>query len=268
MTSYMEKIITINPYSMASYYVDVFFNDIKLSNATCFFTKIKDTYYLVTNWHIVSGRNADTKECLNKMGSVPNKLRVYVPKEGDNSTISYCDSFYMDVELLDQDGNKLWYEMERNNRMIDVAIIPLKDIKGICTTIEQAEEPFNEQVHFEIASEIYIIGFPFGKQTGYIPIWKKASVASEPELDVEEMPYFFADTATKSGMSGSPVILYKDRPAVLFSEKEKKMSRHLTKFVGIYSGRIGANDIEKGDAQLGRVWKSSVIQELLDRYEK
>ena len=43
--------------------------------------------------------------------------------------------------------------------MIDVAIIPLKDIKGICTTIEQAEEPFNEQVHFEIASEIYIIDF-------------------------------------------------------------------------------------------------------------
>lgn len=120
----MEKIITINPYSMTSYYVDVFFNDIKLSNATCFFTKIKDAYYLVTNWHIVSGRNADTKECLNKMGSVPNKLRVYVPKEDDNSTISYksvvplcntimaCDiikaavkDLYMQIEVLSSHVN-------------------------------------------------------------------------------------------------------------------------------------------------------------------
>lgn len=69
-------------------------------------------------------------------------------------------------------------------------------------------------------------------------------------------------------MSGSPVILYKDRPAVLFSEKENKMSRHWTKFIGIYSGRIGADSEEKGDAQLGRVWKASVIQELIDNYEK
>ena len=67
----MNKVITVNPYSMASYYVDMFFDDIKLSNATCFFTKRKDKIYLVTNWHVVSGRNADTKKCLNEMGSVP-----------------------------------------------------------------------------------------------------------------------------------------------------------------------------------------------------
>lgn len=263
----MKKSIEINEYSMTSYNVDILFNDIKLSNATCFFTRIKETLYLVTNWHVVSGRNADTKKCLDRMGSVPNKLRVYIPKETEDSTFCYCDDFYMDVELLDRSGNQLWYEMQKDNRMIDVAIIPLKDIDGICTTIEQAEEPFNEQVNFEIASEIYIIGFPFGKQTGFVPIWKKASVASEPELDVEELPYFFADTATRSGMSGSPVILYKDRPVVL-TNTEGKISRHWTKFIGIYSGRIGADCEEKGDAQLGRVWKASVIQELIDNYGK
>ncbi|VUX19683.1 Uncharacterised protein [Dorea longicatena] len=35
----MEKIITINPYSMTSYYVDVFFNDIKLSNVEQLFIR-------------------------------------------------------------------------------------------------------------------------------------------------------------------------------------------------------------------------------------
>ena len=105
--------------------------------------------------------------------------------------------------------------------------------------------------------------FPFGKQTGYIPIWKKASVASEPELDVENLPYFFADTATRTGMSGSPVVLYKDRPITMINEKERKVSRHWTKFVGVYSGRIGADNETKGDAQLGRVWKPHVIQEMI-----
>ncbi len=263
----MNKVITVNPYSMASYYVDMFFDDIKLSNATCFFTKRKDKIYLVTNWHVVSGRNADTKKCLNEMGSVPNKLRVYVPREGENSTISYDDDFYMDVDLIDRDGNELWYGMQKNGRMIDVAVIPLHEMKGSYITVEDAEEPFNEQIDLEVASEIYIIGFPFGKQTGYIPIWKRASVASEPELDVDDLPYFFADTATKSGMSGSPVVLYKDRPATIISEKEKRVSKHKTKLVGIYSGRIGADSENKGDAQLGRVWKSHIIQELIDSYE-
>ena len=55
------KIILVDTYSMASYYVDIYRNDICLSNATCFFTKRNEKTYLVTNWHIVTGQNADTK---------------------------------------------------------------------------------------------------------------------------------------------------------------------------------------------------------------
>ena len=129
--------------------------------------------------------------------------------------------------------------------------------------IDAAEEPFNENVKIEITSEIYIIGFPFAKQTGYVPIWKKGSVASEPLIDMEGLPYFYADTATKEGMSGSPVVFYKDRPATIVNEQQRKISRHWTKFVGIYSGRIGANSDTRNDAQLGRIWKVSVIDDIL-----
>nr|DAR07756.1 MAG TPA: hypothetical protein [Caudoviricetes sp.] len=44
---------------------------------------------------------------------------------------------------------------------------------------------------------------------------------------------------------------------ILFNDKK------LSKFVGVYSGRIGADNETKGDAQLGRVWKPHVIQELI-----
>ena len=76
-----EKAITINPYSLTSYYVDILFNDKKLSNATCFFTQQNEKIYLVTNWHVVSGRNADTNVVMSPTGGVPNKLRVYVPNK-------------------------------------------------------------------------------------------------------------------------------------------------------------------------------------------
>ena len=59
---------------------------------------------------MVSGRNADTNVVMSPTGGVPNKLRVYVPKQGSNSTLSFDDDFYMDVDLFDEGENRLWYE--------------------------------------------------------------------------------------------------------------------------------------------------------------
>ena len=102
---------------------------------------------------------------------------------------------------------------------------------------------------------------------GYFLFGKKASVASEPSLDLNDMPYYFADTATKPGMSGSPVVLYEKRPITLTESLHGKFSRHRTKIVGIYSGRIGANTENKNDAQLGRVWKVKMLDEIIGKFE-
>ena len=166
------------------------------------------------------------------------------------------------------EGKQVWYDMKKENQIIDVAVIPMKtEMDKYILDIEDAEEPYNENVNLNIADEIYIIGFPFGRIGGVLPIWKKASVASEPGIDLNDMPYYFADTATKSGMSGSPVILYQRRPIIIAESMQGKFSRYRTKFVGIYSGRIGANTENKNDAQLGRVWKTEVIDKIIDIFE-
>ena len=261
--------ITVNPYSLTSYYVEPFFNDISLSKATCFFSTQHDKIYLITNWHVVSGKDADTFNLLDsKYASIPNKLRIYLPKQDDKGQISFEDDGYIEIELYAEDGSPVWYELKKDERMIDIAVIPFNlKTDRFFMPIEMAEEPFNETTKIEIASELYIIGFPFGRIGGYTPIWKKASVASEPEIDIENMPYFFADTATREGMSGSPVIFYKERQVTMMSEKENLFSRHRTKFVGVYSGRIGANSEKKGDAQLGRIWKESIIKQIIESNE-
>ena len=37
------------------------------------------------------------------------------------------------------------------------------------------------------------------------PIWKRGSIASEPEIPIDGKPMFYIDTATRQGMSGAPV---------------------------------------------------------------
>ncbi len=263
-----EKIINVSDYSLTSYYVDIFFNEQKLSNATCFFTKYNDKLYLITNWHVVTGKDADTLKLLDTTyASIPNKLKIYLPEEINGSI--YFNDKIMEVDLYDSNDNPVWYELKKNNKIIDVVAIPIDfEIDGFYKTIEDAEESYNERAQFEIASEIYIIGYPFGKIGGVLPIWKKASVASEPEIDIDDLPYFFADTASRQGMSGSPVIYYEPRAVTIMSEKENKISRHWTKFIGIYSGRIGAKNNKDNDAQLGRIWRCDVIKAIIDTCEK
>ena len=169
-----ENDIIVSPYSLASYYVEMFFNDIKLSNATCFFTKRREKRYLITNWHVVSGKDADTLQCLDKNASIPNKLYVYLPAKTDDGKAIFNDDFIV-VDLYDTEDKPIWYEMKKNNQMIDIAVIPLNDeMDKYILDIEDAEEPFNETVNINIADEIYIIGFPFGRIGGVLPIWKKS----------------------------------------------------------------------------------------------
>ena len=41
--------IVVDSYSLASYYVEMYFDEKKLANATCFFTQQNGKVYIVTN---------------------------------------------------------------------------------------------------------------------------------------------------------------------------------------------------------------------------
>ena len=255
-----EKAVTVNPYSLSSFYCVQYSDSTPVGSATCFLTKQDDQYYLVTNWHVATGRNPDSGALISSTGVLPNALHVFFPRETDEG-VDFGS--YQKIPLFDVDGNPQWREKKVGRRYLDVVVIPVT-LNSMFTPycIEDSEEPFNENPLVEITSSLYVLGFPFGRQWGALPIWKKASIASEPEYEAEEgFPYFFVDSASRSGMSGSPVVLFERRPITILEEKQGIMSHHFTKLIGVYSGRIGVNDV--GDVQLGRVWKASVINELI-----
>lgn len=269
------KSVDVNHFSNASFYVESCFDDIVLSNATCFFVERNEKVYLVTNWHVVSGRDADTYKCLDKNAAVPNNLRVYLGKKVKEGSFLFDDDIYATIQIKDEEDNSLWYEKSIDGKMIDVVLVPIKKIEGFDVfTIDEAEYAESKEViggninklyQLYVTAEIYIVGFPFGRITDSTPIWKKASVASEPNIDIKDMPYYFADTATKKGMSGSPVVA-RENNGIFYKDKEGKLRRTYTKLAGIYSGRIGADSEKANDAQLGRVWKVNVIEDILKKY--
>ena len=106
--------------------------------------------------------------------------------------------------------------------------------------------------------------------TGTIPIWKRASIATEPSLPAFNEPCFLVDSATREGMSGSPVVAYatsaRHYPHLAVNSGEITPETILLykpglAFLGIYSGRIGVGDLF--EAQIGKVWYASVIDEML-----
>lgn len=259
----MEKdndVINIDPYSVTACSVKLMFDENELALGTCFFHKKNDQVYLITNRHNVTGRNNETNKCLSPKLAEPNKLKLNLLKKDRIDWGSFI------VDIRDQEGNPLWIEHPTYKNKIDVVAIPVEipdEYKFVL--IEDAEDPHNEHTTFEVGEELFILGYPQGINAGGFPIWKRASVASEPDLPIDELPKFLVDSASRPGMSGSPVILKKRRQVSLGSKGKdgdfKVDSRYFTKFVGIYSGRLFAS--EKNDAQIGIVWRSQLVDEIV-----
>jgi hypothetical protein len=97
-----------------------------------------------------------------------------------------------------------------------------------------------------------------------LPIWKRASIGTEPLIDLDGVPKVMIDTATREGMSGSLVLARHDLSGP-YTKKDgttvQSFRTRLDQVLGVYSGRIGEKDIK---AQLGIVWKARVINEIIE----
>ena len=260
MTEQNNEIKRIDPLSAAPVFIDMFFNDLKLATGTAFFIKRNEDIYLVTNWHNLSGRNSLTHEPLNKNHSIPNSIRVYHHNIDDLS-----DTVEIQYNIRDENDRPLWFEHPIHKSRVDVGAIRIGDInQSLVYTIEDAIaeiDPY-EKWPTEVGESVFVLGYPFGLTGSFsLPIWKAASIATEPAIDINDLPCFYVDTATRQGMSGSPVV-QKIRRSVAIHSQEKGLSQYRSSFLGIYSGRIAVKD--GLDAQIGIVWKIICIEEIIN----
>jgi hypothetical protein len=233
----------------------------KLASATGFVYERKEKLYLITNWHNVTGINPITKKHISNHGGIPDVMVLTLLKQ-IKPHIEW-DNFAFN--LYDEDGKADWLVHPVHKELVDVVAIELefdKDFKGIFKPINKLKF---DKFDLEVSDDIFILGFPYGLNGGgYFPIWKRGSVATEPDINYEGLPKILVDTASRTGMSGSPVIFKRDgiHGAEDGKLKSDTVIGTIQDFVGIYSGRIpGETEFE---AQLGIVWKKIVIDEIID----
>jgi hypothetical protein len=163
-------------------------------------------------------------------------------------------------ELLDESEQPKWYEHSVHRHNVDVVALPISCAAGLIT-YPINNMPSTQDMNVRVGQEVFAIGYPFGLFLSGFPVWKRASVATEPEIDLESLPKFMVDTASRSGMSGSPVVRRQYGQYQTENGGTVVTAGAATKFLGVYSGRVGADDELK--AQLGIVWKAGVIDEIV-----
>src|SRR5262249_58998676 len=113
----------------------------------------------------------------------------------------------------------------------------------------------------QIGMDVFVLGYPFGPGKTGLPVWKRGSIASEPDLVPHVENYLLVDTASRPGMSGSPVILRTYGTHVSPGEVTVAAGA-ANKFIGVYSGRLHTQD--PLEAQIGMVWSATFIDEIID----
>ena len=199
-------IIKPDPVSLTTHHLHLAYEDGVLGSGTGFTYVWDGELFLITNWHNVTGRHPETKKCLHKGGGLPDKIStLFREREKPAHCSRVTIPLYSDEDRLDP----VWFEHPEFREKVDVVAIPLpKPILEGKRAFPINEMSFDAKYKTEVADEAFIIGYPFSEVTHLqLPIWKKASIASEPDVNLDQLPKMLVDTATRAGLSGSPVIM-------------------------------------------------------------
>lgn len=255
--------IAPDPISLTTHHLHLCFRptDAVLSSGTGFIYEKDGASYLLTNWHNVTGRNPLSGTCLSESLAVPDMVStMFRTKENAGMSCREHLPLYQDESMQEP----VWLCHPAHGRGVDVVAIPLPtEIKSQYQLFPINRIEFDTTFQTEVADDAFVVGYPFSDTTHLqLPIWKRASVASEPDVDLDQLPKMLIDTATRSGLSGSPVVM--QRVGIHGASGGKltgsEIIGRIHNFIGVYSGRIGKDESK---AQLGIVWKARVIDEII-----
>lgn len=244
-----------------------------VGNGTGFYYRSNDGWYLVTNWHVVTGRNPNNpRELLPGYRATPQRLRYFVVSNDQPGEQRYPEIV---LELFNE-GKPAWLE-HSSPELVDLAAIPIPVPKDyIARCLQDVCKPTHS--FLEPGFDVIVVGFPFPPKPMMLPVWKKASVASEPSHAPDGKRQIYLDTPGRPGMSGSPV--YVTQPGLrglpdpaasnaldalsTISDRTLEEARSIyVEFAGVYAGTYGDRDLER--LNLGRMIPGQFLEEMLEQ---
>jgi hypothetical protein len=246
------------------------YEETNLGVGTAFIYQHGNSTYIVTNWHNVAGRNPKTKDTLLDFGEVPDNIVMGIPTIQNPNEQPRMIQWQWKVLELYEDKNRtfpIWFQHPVYNEDVDIVTIPMPGIDE--TALMHSKDPALNLCNIRVypSLDVYVLGFPRGMSGGaHFPIWKRGTIATEPDINIDNLPKLYIDTATREGMSGSPV--YAQEVGYWIPEGGNSSQAAFGKgmrFLGIYSGRVGDDTFL---AQLGIVWKEQAIIEIIEGQQK
>lgn len=210
-----------------------------MGHATGFFWEKESKKFLVTAWHVVTGRDPFTEIVLSKDGYIPQRIRFYICLN-ENNSIQRVPIEYD----LQSGGSRRWLEDVRFPLLrTDIAVIPLDGISEGSKAFCIASSPNSPKMVTVVGFDLAVLGYPTTNYEGLLtPIWRRASLASEPLLPIDNKPMFLVDGSTSPGFSGAPVLRRQIGPLPLRESDGnitiKADSVLDTSLIGVYAGRL------------------------------
>ena len=207
---------------------------------------------LITNRHNVTGRHQNTGEPLSPSGNLPDELNIV------HNRANRLGEWAERTELLFESNEPRWIEHPTLGSQADFAALPLTQLDDVQLYPYDLANT-GPRIFCGPADTVSVVGFPFGIQAGgSLAVWATGFVASEPNINYNNLPIFLIDCRSRPGQSGSAVVAYRSGGMVAMEDGgSAAFSGPVTRFLGIYSGRLN----EQSD--IGIVWKAAALNELI-----
>lgn len=240
--------------------------DSTISHATGFFWSKDGRSFLVSNYHVFSGRDVFSDEILSDQGFVPRRIRYFEPvshAKADGGIRFDRVERVIDVVI---DDAAIWRTgTDQAGNRVDVAAVEIASIHKAGLNLHVNGYGYQSLFSF-VGADIFVVGYPLRHYVGAMPgIWKRGALASEPLIPVDDRPIFLIDAATATGMSGAPVFrrVFGPAPIPINGQLNVQATNIVTtEFVGVYGGRLLDGRAE--GVNLGYCWYGSSVSRLID----
>jgi hypothetical protein len=244
--------------------IELSYGALSLGCETGFFLKMNGDWFLVSNWHVFSGRDANTGQARNKDRIAPDACAFFTFELSNNKLITRQHQRALgDLST----GTATWFQHPSFGQRVDVGALPLENF--VPGKAKDLLDPtgHDDSMWIDLGGELFLPGYPLGLAApGGMAIWKRASLATSTEFGEGMDRFVLVDTASREGMSGAPCLALAnwqyyalDRATGKMNVKNRPLSCRL---LGVYSGRLNARD-DLG-AQLGVVWRENLIFETIE----
>lgn len=179
----------------------------KIDAGTCFIVAIEGNDFLITNYHVITGKDPYTNKKIPRLSDTCTSFLV-------NFRNNYDTGFSKPrFDLYTRSGHRNYPVFHYNeDTVIDITAVILPNdwyppnINKYIITQSEIDSEFNYQGN----ETIYVLGFPLGKMIeGWKPNFISASSVNLNHDSSVINPYLFYNQISVHGMSGSPVYIKK-----------------------------------------------------------